>query len=240
MKSVLDASVEELAARVRARELSVLDLVDAHIERIEAVNGALTAAVGQRFEAARREALAAEARLANAPRGAPLPPLLGVPFTAQEAAGVSGLPSTGGSVYRWDDAAEQDCIAVARLRVAGAIPIAVTNLPEGGLWLESNNLIYGRTNNPWSRHHTAGGACGGEAALIAAGGSPLGLGSGLLSAVTVPAAFCGVAAYQPTDAWAPRADGFSPSHLGCGLLARRCSDLHLLGPLLTGRPPLDG
>lgn len=238
MNAVLDASVQQLAARLRSGRLSALDLVDAHIARIESVNAALGAAVGQRFEAARHEALAAEVRLTNAPAGAPLPPLLGVPFTVQEAVGVAGLPVTGGSIYGWDAAAERDSIAVARLRVAGAIPIAVTNVPEGGLWLETHNLLYGRTHNPWSGQHTAGGACGGEAALIAAGGSPFGIGSGLISAVTVPAAFCGVAAYQPTDAWAPRADAWSAAHLGCGVLARSCADLPLLASALTGQPAL--
>lgn len=230
--------MQQLAAQLRAGGLSVLDVVEAHIDRIEAVNASLGAAVGQRFAAARRDALSAEARLANAPPGAPLPPLLGVPFTVQEAVGVGGLPATGGSIYGWDTAAERDSVAVARLRVAGAIPIAITNVPEGGLWLETHNLLYGRTHNPWNSQHTAGGACGGEAALIAAGGSPFGIGSGLLSAVTVPAAFCGVAAYHPTDAWAPRADAWGAAHLGCGVLARSCADLPLLAGALTGQPEL--
>lgn len=237
MQGVLDASVTELAASLRAGRLSPLDLIDAHIARATALNPTLCAVVGQRFDAARQEALAAEARLLSAPRGAPLPPLLGVPFTAQEAVGVAGQPETGGSVYRWDAVSTRDSTAIARLRAAGAIPMAVTNVPEGGLWLETNNLVYGRTNNPWNSQHTAGGACGGEAALIAAGGSPFGIGSGLLSAAVVPAAFCGVAAYQPTAALAPRATGWPAAHLGCGLLARRCADLHLLGPVLTGQPP---
>lgn len=236
MQNLLDASIHDLSAEIQGRRLSVLDLTDAHISRIEQINPALSAVVATRFDLARQEALAVEARLTNAPREAPLPPLLGIPFTAQEAVGIAGLPASGGSVYRWDDVAQADSPAVARLRRAGAIPLAATNLSEGGLWIESHNLLYGRTVNPWNSLHTAGGSGGGEAALIASGGSPLGLASGLISSVVLPAAFCGVAAYQPTEDVAPQAAAWGRAHLGCGVLARRCSDLHDVAQILTEQP----
>ena len=236
----------ELAHQLRDRTRSVVDVVEAHIARIEAINPRLTAMVADDFVAARQAALAAEVRLANAPRQAPLPPLLGVPFTVQEAVGVAGRPCTGGLVYRWNAVAEQDAPAVQRLRAAGAIPLGLTNVPEAGLWLETHNLIYGRTVSPWDEQHTPGGACGGEAALIAAGGSPLGVGSGLVSAVTVPAAFCGIPAHQPSHGLAPPALGWGTAaraYLGCGVLARSTSDLRLLVEIITGKaltapPPL--
>lgn len=237
MEDVLDISAREIATRIHRREVSVLALVEAHIARIERVDPALNAIVAGRYDDARRDALAVEARLANAPLGAPLPPLLGVPFTVQEAVGVAGLPHTGGSVYRWDQIATQDGQIVRRLKRAGALPIAVTNQPEAGLWVESKNLLYGRTCNPWAVEHTAGGASGGEAALIAAGGSPLGAGGGLISAVCIPAAFCGVPAHQPSARLIPAAEGWG-DHLNCGLIARRVEDLQRLLPVLTGQTQL--
>ncbi|MEL6342965.1 MAG: amidase [Myxococcota bacterium] len=236
MDDVLDISACRLAQRVRDRSASVLDLVDAHIARIKRVNPSINAVAARRFDAARRDALAVEARIANAPRRAPLPPLLGVPFTVQEAIGVAGLPHTGGLIYRWNRTAREDGPLVRRLRAAGALPLAVTNQPEACLGVETKNLIYGRTRNPWGAEHTAGGACGGEAALIASGGSPLGAGGGLLSAVSIPAAFCGVPAHQPSAQLIPSCHGWGGGKLRSGLLARRVEDLVLLLNVLTKEP----
>jgi fatty acid amide hydrolase 2 len=102
MQDLLDISASELAARIQRRQLSPIDLVEAHIDRIGRVNPAINALVRDRFDQARQDAIQAEVRLANAPPGAPLPPLLGVPFTVQELIGVAGMPQTCGSVYRWD------------------------------------------------------------------------------------------------------------------------------------------
>ena len=237
MRDLLDKSACALAAHIRQRELSPLDLIDAHIERIQLINPAINALVQERFEHARQEAIQAEVRLTNAPLDAPLPPLLGVPFTVQELIGVAGMPQTCGSVYRWNATASRDASVVSRLRAAGAIVLGVTNIAEAGLWLESNNLIYGRTVNPWDPHHTAGGGSGGECALIAAGGSPFGLGAGLASGVRIPASFCGVVAHQPSGHLVPTTGlwgGTAAGLLDCGPIARRVEDLMPLLRLIAG------
>jgi fatty acid amide hydrolase 2 len=252
MQDLLDISASELAARIQRRQLSPIDLVEAHIDRIGRVNPAINALVRDRFDQARQDAIQAEVRLANAPPGAPLPPLLGVPFTVQELIGVAGMPQTCGSVYRWDVTARRDATVVARLKAAGAILLGVSNVAEASLWLETNNLIYGRTVNPWDPQHTVGGGSGGECALIAAGGSPLGIGAGLTSGVRIPAAFCGVAAHQPTAHLVPATglwSGGTPGLLDCGPIARRVADLMpilriIAGPddqdtLVCSRPLLD-
>ncbi len=143
---LLAASAIGLAAAIRARAVSPLEVVDAHIARIEAVNPAIRAVVEDRFDLARREAREAGERLA---RGADdLPPLFGVPFTVKEFIAVEGMPHTGGLVRRRGKRATTDATVVRRLRAAGAIVLGVTNAPEGGLWNETYNEIYGRTLNP--------------------------------------------------------------------------------------------
>ncbi|MFT5684017.1 MAG: fatty acid amide hydrolase 2 [Myxococcota bacterium] len=242
MQDLLDTSASQLAARIRRRELSPLDLLETHIERIERVNPAINALVCDRFDLARQEAIQAEVRLVNAPLAAPLPPLLGVPCTVQELIGVAGMPQTCGSVYRWDRSAKSDASVVARLKAAGAIVLGVTNVAEASLWLETNNLIYGRTVNPWDPQHTVGGGSGGECALIASGGSPFGLGAGLTSGVRIPASFCGVVAHQPTGHLVPATGlwGLGASGLlDCGPIARRVEDLMLILRIIAGPDEVD-
>ena len=242
MRDLLDMSACALAEQIRRRELSPIDLLEAHIDRIELVNPAINALVRDRFDIARQEAIQAEVRLTNAHRDAPLPPFLGVPCTIQELIGVAGMPQTCGSVYRWNVTARQDASVVARLRAAGAIVMGVTNVAEASLWLESNNLIYGRTVNPWDPQHTVGGGSGGECALIAAGGSPFGLGAGLTSGVRIPASFCGVVAHQPTAHLVPATGlwgGGTAGLLDCGPIARRVEDLLPILRLIAGPDGLD-
>ena len=191
-----------LAQRIKRRALSPVEVTEAHIARIEAVNPKLNAVVAQRFEAAREEAKAAEARLMHsAPQD--LPAFFGVPCTIKELIAVRGMPHTAGVVARKDVIATEDAPQVARLRQAGCIILGVTNVSEAGLWLETYNRIYGRTNNAHSVDHISGGSTGGEGAIIGAGGSPLGLGADIGGSIRNPCFFNGIFGHKPSGGLLP-------------------------------------
>ena len=199
-RTVIQLSATELAGRIAAGDLSAVEAVEALIARIEQVNPAINAVVVKRYDEARAEALAADARRAA---GEPLGPLHGVPITIKESLDLAGTPSTFGLPSRAHLLAESDDIHVARLRAAGAIVLGKTNVAQALLYNESDNPVYGRTNNPWNLSRTPGGSSGGEAAIIAAGGSPLGLGTDLAGSIRAPSTYCGVVGMKPT---AGRAD----------------------------------
>ncbi|MFO0579287.1 MAG: amidase [Polyangia bacterium] len=230
-----DLGLTELLTRLQARRLSSRELVEAHIARIEQVNPAINALVAERFAAARAEAEAADARYAAAaaagedPRS--LPPLLGVPCSIKEFVAVAGMPLSAGCTARRGQRASADATVTARLKAAGAIVLGVTNVPEGGLWMETYNHIYGRTNNPFDIEHTPGGSSGGEAALLAAGGSVFGIGSDVGGSIRIPSAFCGVVGHKPSAGLVPNTGHFPPApppgadYLATGPLCRRVADV---------------
>jgi fatty acid amide hydrolase 2 len=239
MSELWSKGAKELGAMVAAGEVRPSELVDAHIERVKAVNPALNAMVNPRFEAAREEAAAADLVQAKAREGE-LPPLFGVPCTIKEFFAFEGMPHTGGILARRDVVAAEDATLVARIKEAGAIVMGSTNAPEGGLWMETHNLLYGRTNNPWNVAHTCGGSSGGEAALIAAGASPFGLGSDIGGSIRIPAAMCGVVGHKPSGRLIPTTGHFPPAlgdagaYLCAGPLARKVEDVALLTDLWRG------
>jgi fatty acid amide hydrolase len=214
-------SAMELAARIARREITAQQAVEAHIARIEAVNSALNAVVVRRYDEARAEARAADERLA---RGEPLGALHGVPITIKEALDVAGTPATYGLRSRVRTLAAADDPYVARLRAAGAIILAKTNVPQVLLYNETDNPLYGRTNNPWATARTPGGSSGGEAALIAAGGAALGLGTDLAGSLRVPAAYCGICTIRPTA-------GRLPDHADSGMSLGQQAIVSQVGPL---------
>lgn len=228
---------------MRAGQLSPVELVDAHIARVQQVNPHLNAMVADRFDDARADARAAQARLAAG--GQDLPPFLGVPCTVKEFFAVRGMPKTGGVVARRDHRPDQDATAVARLRAAGFIPLGVSNVPEGGLWMETTNLIYGRTNNPWDLTRTPGGSSGGEGALVGSGASPVGLGSDIGGSIRIPAAMCGTVAHKPSAGLVPNSGQFpdtmdgTNAFLSSGPLVRRVEDLWPLLKILAGPDGID-
>lgn len=236
----LESSVVALAEAVRRRDLSPVELVDAHLERIAQVDPALNAVVVKRFDAAREEARAAEARLS---RKGPVPPLLGVPCTVKEFLAVEGLPHTGGLHVRRHVRAQADSTVVARLREAGAIVMGTTNAPEGGLWHETHNRVYGRTANPHDLGRTSGGSSGGEGAIVAAGGSPFGIGSDVGGSIRIPAAFCGVFGHKPTHGLIPNTGHFpdapSEPYMACGPLTRTARDIAPILRVLAGPDGVD-
>jgi fatty acid amide hydrolase len=230
-----------LAERIACGEIAAVEAVEAHIARIEEVNRSLNAVVVKRFDEARAEARAADERSVH---GAELGPLHGVPITIKESLDLSGTPSTFGIPQRTSTCATADEPHVARMRAAGAIVLGKTNVPQLLLYIESDGPTYGRTRNPWALDRAAGGSSGGQAAIIAAGGSPLGLGSDIGGSLRYPATFCGVASLMPTAGRMPDPGRFSV-HVGeraivsqVGPMARRVDDVILgLEVVNGGRNP---
>jgi fatty acid amide hydrolase 2 len=141
------------------------------------------------------------------------------------------MPNTAGIVSRKDRRADADAEAVRRLRQAGAIVLGVTNVPEAGMWMETYNHVYGRTNNPWDVRRTSGGSSGGEAALVSAGGSPLGLATDMGGSIRIPASFCGVVGHKPTGRLVPNTGcwpagmGEMGAYMSPGPITRRVCDV---------------
>lgn len=240
MQPVTERSAVSLAHAIRAGELSAAEAIETHIAVHERFAPQINAIVADRFDAARREAAAADERIAAAGASDALPPLLGVPFTVKESIAVRGMPLSAGLVARRDYRADRNATAVQRLVDGGAIPLGVTNTSELTLWIESDNRLYGRTNNPYDRSRTAGGSSGGEGAAVGCGGSPFGLASDIAGSIRVPALFCGVFGHKPsaglvpnTGLWPPTS-GESGRMLGTGPLARRAEDLMPLLRVLAG------
>jgi fatty acid amide hydrolase 2 len=239
-------SASAIARKIRARELGVHDVVLAHIRRIQRVEPSLHAVVQDRFALALGEAHRADERLASGASSAgDLPPLFGVPCTIKEAFALEGMPNTGGLLARKGRLARVDATAVSRLRAAGAIPLAVTNLSELCMWMESSNRVYGRTNNAYDPSRTAGGSSGGEGAIIGAGGSPFGLGSDVGGSIRMPAFFNGVFGHKPSGGLVPNSGQFPCAendalrYLTTGPLCRRAEDLMPLLRTLAGPDGID-
>ena len=188
------SSATELAAKIRQRTLSPVEVVQAHLERIEQLNPKLNAIVIFADDALDR-AKEAEAEVM---RGNNLGPLHGVPFTLKDCIETAGLPMTLGSKLFQGYVSQQDAEVFTRLRGAGGILLGKTNMPEFALWWETDNEVFGRTCNPWNLERTAGGSSGGEVSAIAAGLSPLGLGTDLGGSIRAPSSLCGVAGIKPT------------------------------------------
>ena len=242
-ESILALSAGEQARLIREREISCRELIAAHLEQINRINPALHAAVEVQTGRALEEAAAADRELAA---GTLRGPLHGVPFSIKDSIEQAGTRCTAGTFGRKDaPLSTADATLVARLRRAGAIPIVRTNLPDLLFAFESDNLLFGRTNNPYDLSRTSGGSSGGEAALIAACGSPLGLGSDAAGSVRLPAAFCGLAGIKPTSGRLPRTGHFPPAGgwletvWQIGILARRVEDLIVSMRLLGGPDGID-
>jgi amidase len=230
-------SATELARAIRSRKVSSEEVVNAYLQHVEAVNPKINALVQLAADTVRAQARAADAALA---RGEIKGPLHGVPITVGDLLETAEVVSTAGTQGRTSFVPTQDATVVARLRNAGAILLGKTNVPELGLTSETDNLVYKWTDNPYDRARTPGGSGGGEAAIIAAGGSPLGLGSDVGASLCVPCHFCGIVGLRPTNGRVPRTGHFPPPDgvldrlWQVGPLARFVEDLCLTLPILTG------
>jgi amidase len=230
-------SVTALAQAIRTKKVSAEEVVNAYLQRIEDINPKINAIVQLAADAARMQAREADAALA---RGKVLGPLHGVPFTVTDLLETAGVTSAAGTTGRASFTPTHDATVVARLRAAGAILLGKTNTPELGIGVETDNLVYKWTDNPYDRSRTPGGSGGGEAAIIAAGGSPLGLGSEGAGSLCAPCHFCGVAGLRPTHGRVPRT-GHAPFPNGAldplwhiGPVARFVEDLRLTLPIIAG------
>jgi Asp-tRNA(Asn)/Glu-tRNA(Gln) amidotransferase A subunit family amidase len=241
MSDLVKKSVIEMARAVREREVSPVELVEAHVERAEAVNPAINAIVLPRFEEALEEARAAERAVS---KEGDLGPLHGVPYTAKECIEVAGMPCCDASRIFEGNISTQDAVVVESLRDAGAILLGKTNIPEFAFHYDSNNLVYGATLNPHDRSRSVGGSSGGEAAALAAGMSAFGIGSDYGGSIRVPCHFCGVVGIKPGRDVVPYTGHFPPQHpvsimrwSMIGPMARYVEDLELLLPIFA-RPNL--
>ncbi|MBZ5551005.1 MAG: amidase [Acidobacteriia bacterium] len=176
--------------------MSVRQVVESHLQRIEEVNPKLNAVVVPLFEQARKEADRLDSAYAHHEK---LGPLHGIPITVKESIEIAGTPSTLGLTDRISHRATADAFQVTRLKQAGAVILGKTNVSLLLKAYEADNPVYGRTNNPWNLDRAPGGSSGGEAAIVAAGGSVFGLGSDLGGSIRLPAHACGVSALRPTS-----------------------------------------
>ncbi|MBE2275211.1 MAG: amidase [Rhodobacteraceae bacterium] len=236
--SYTDLSATALASGIRRGEISPERVMADHLARIERLNPGLNAVVALNPRAM-DEARAAGRAVAE---GRPLGPLHGIPVTIKDCLDVAGLPATRGSRIFADRIPDEDATAVRRLKAAGAIILGKTNAAEFGLWWETDTLVYGRTVNPWNPDRIAGGSSGGDAAAVAAGLAPLGIGSDLAGSIRVPAHFCGAAGLKATHG-AISTHGHWPLHAPrywhVGPIARHVEDLALAYGALAGFDPLD-
>ncbi|MGA9355789.1 MAG: amidase [Terriglobales bacterium] len=242
----------EIARLIRTREVSPVEVAREHLERISALNPSLNAFVDWQPELVMEQARAAEdAVMRGSPGHTPddgpglgleygLGPLHGVPLSIKSSIDVAGHRCEAGSRLRAGYVAEADAPLVARLRAAGAVILGVTNTPEYLMAWETDNLLYGRTNNPWDLERTAGGSSGGEAAAIAAGLSAGGVGSDGGGSIRVPAHFCGICGLKPTPGRIPSTGHFPKAGgpfalLGVvGPMARTVEDLRVLLEVMAG------
>jgi fatty acid amide hydrolase 2 len=234
----------ELGKLVRERRTSVRELVDRHLAQIDRLHPTLNAVVVSRADLARREASEADDRIAReGTEGSG--PYFGVPCSIKENFALAGMPQTSGLLRRKGVVADRDAPTVARLREAGVIPLGKTNVSELCMWMESDNRVYGRTNNPYDATRIVGGSSGGEGASIASGCSPFGLGSDVGGSIRGPAFFNGVFGHKPTPGVVPNAGQYPDAendvreYLCTGPLARQGEDLMPLLRLLAGPHPDD-
>ncbi|HEX7721307.1 MAG TPA: amidase [Pyrinomonadaceae bacterium] len=237
VEDLLSKSLPEVALLITSRAISSVDLVETYLNRIEEVNPALNAVVTispDVLESAR----CCDSELA---RGNIIGPLHGIPLTIKDTIATKGMRTTSGSRLRADDIPQQDAPVVTRLKAAGAIILGKTNVPEMAIPYETDNPVFGRTSNPHDLSRTPGGSSGGEAAAIAAGLSPAGIGSDLAGSIRVPAHFCGIAGLKPTTGSVPM-EGHLPLAIGAlslgasiGPMARRVADLALLFSVIADK-----
>lgn len=226
-----------MAEKIRSKEISPVDLVEAHLSEIEKLNPTLNAFVQVDARGALQQAQAAESAVR---RNQTLGPLHGVPISIKSALNVVGMRCEAGTRLRAGHVATEDAPLVTRLRQAGAIILGVTNTPELLMAWETDNLLYGRTNNPWDLSRTSGGSSGGEAAAIASGCSAAGVGSDGGGSIRVPAHFSGICGLKPTPGRIP-ATGHFPMSAGpfaltgvVGPMARTIADLKVMFEVMQG------
>jgi Asp-tRNA(Asn)/Glu-tRNA(Gln) amidotransferase A subunit family amidase len=237
MNELTFLSAATMAEQIRKKKISPIELVNAHLAQIERLNPALNAFVQVDAERARQAARRAESAVMSE---AVLGPLHGVPISIKSSFNVEGLRCEAGTRLRAGFVSREDAPLVTRLKNAGAIILGTTNTPELLMAWETDNLLHGRTNNPWDLDRTSGGSSGGEAAAIAAGMSAGGVGSDGGGSIRVPAHFSGICGLKPTPGRIPSTGHFPVSagpfaSIGVvGPMARNVEDLKILFAAMQG------
>lgn len=230
-----------LARLIRERRISSRELMGMLLHHVEEVNPRLNAVV-QFNPKALADARRADEKLAQ---GGTIGALHGVPFTVKDVIETAGIVSAAGMRERSTTIPDRDATVVSRLKAAGGVLLGRTNCPPGGGGGETDNPVYGRTNNPYDPERTPGGSSGGCAAVVAACGSPLSIGSDSGGSLRIPAAFCGVATLKPTSGRVPNTGivnhpgGLSDIRTQVGPLARRVEDLWLAYRVISGEDGVD-
>lgn len=233
-------SAGELAHLISSRQVTSREVIEAHLNRIDEVNPHLNAVVRRLDDEARAGADAADAAIR---RGDPLGPLHGVPFTVKENIDVSGTPTTSAIPALAEAYSSTDAPVVERMRAAGGIVLARTNLPDMGLRIHTDSSLHGLTRNPWDPTRTAGGSSGGEGSALASGMSPIGLGNDIGGSLRNPAHCCGIASIKPTQGVIPSATEIPPTSSSLafqlmaseGVMARRVADVRAGFDIVRGR-----
>jgi amidase len=246
--SINDLSAKEARRRIGTKEISPVELLEACVERIEAVDPAVNAICERDFDRARVHAVEAER---SALRGDDLAPLHGLPVGVKDLEDTADLRTTYGSLQFKDHVPDTDEIMVTRVKRAGGIIFAKTNTPEFGAGANTRNSVWGATGNPFNPMLNAGGSSGGSAVALACGMMPLATGSDMGGSLRIPAAYCGVSGFRPTPGLVPTAKrklGWSPLSVS-GPMARSIEDLCMLlahqaaddsqDPLATAVDPRD-
>src|SRR6202790_2904347 len=237
MDSIYFADIADVALKIRTRQISSCEIVDAHLERIEKLQPKLNAFMHVDAEGARQQAQEAEAAIL---RGDEVGALHGIPISIKSCIDVAGGPCPAGSRLRPDYVACEDAVLVSRLKAAGAILVGNTNVPEFLMGYDTDNALSGKTSNPWELSRSAGGSSGGEAAAIASGCSMGGVGSDGGGSVRVPAHFCGISGLKPTPGRIP-STGHFPRGAGAfawlgvvGPMGRTVADVRTLFDVMKG------
>lgn len=226
--TILLESATKIAKKIRNKEITCVDVVQVFIDRIEQVNPKLNAVVENRFSEALEEARLVDMKIAL-DENISDKPFLGVPFTSKETTACKGFHNTLGLLARKDTKAEEDAYIIERTKSAGGILLGVTNVPEL-LWSESRNMVYGQSNNPYNLCRTTGASSGGEACIVSACGSVLGLGSDLGGSIRIPSLYCGVYGHKLTKGSTNvrgiyTKDGTEKSMLTAGPILKHAEDL---------------
>lgn len=236
---LLRRSASSLVLAMQSGELSPVEVVSSHIDRINAVNPRLNALVTPHLDEALQTARRLEALSQERRRGLRL---FGLPVTVKDALAVRGMRFTAGLKSRAEVVADVDADVVQRLRDAGAVLLGKSNCPEMSVAPHTDNLLFGPTRNPWDLTRSPGGSSGGEGALVGCGGSPLGLGSDIAGSVRVPAAFCGAVGLKPTPGristlgHMPQAPVALEHWNTVGPIGRTVADIHLALTVLSVGP----
>lgn len=238
-------SLSEMADSIRRRKISPVELTQAHLRRIERLNPRLNAFVHVDFEGALASAMRAEEEVARTSTKSDLGPLYGVPISLKSSLDVAGFPCECGTLLRKGNTPHTDATLVARLRAAGAVILGNTNVPEFLMAYETDNSVYGRTNNPWDLTRTPGGSSGGESAAISSGCAAGGIGSDGGGSIRVPAHYTGICGLKPTPGRVPSTGHYPPSagpfaDLGVvGPMARTIRDIDVMFRVIAGYEPGD-